>query len=110
MGICVICMFNQTKVSFSQFLSDVYFVSLRIFMRNVMLLTSLLVLGLSACAQPRVVVVDPSELEQNDSKHAFSEKCEDAKYQLDKAVEEGQTSDLRELKRQIELYCVWRRN
>ena len=79
-------------------------------MRNVMLLTSLLVLGLSACAEPRVVAADPSELEKNDIKYAFGEKCEEAKYQLDKAVEEGQLTDLRELKRQIELYCVWRRN
>ncbi|MFT5675415.1 MAG: hypothetical protein ACI808_001346 [Paraglaciecola sp.] len=79
-------------------------------MRNVMLLTGLLVLGLSACAEPRVVAVDPAELEKNDIKYAFGEKCEEAKYQLDKAVEEGQLSDLRELKRQIELYCVWRRN
>ena len=79
-------------------------------MRSVMLLTSLLVLGLSACTEPRVVTAGPSELEQNDIKYAFGEKCEDAKYQLNKAVEEGQLSDLRELKRQIELYCVWRRN
>jgi hypothetical protein len=79
-------------------------------MRNVLLLTGLLVLGLSACAQPRVIAADPSELKKNDTKHAFGEKCEDAKYQLDKSVEEGQLSDLRELKRNIELYCLWRRN
>jgi hypothetical protein len=79
-------------------------------MRYMMLLTSLLVLGFSGCAQPRVGSADPSELEKNDSKNAFGEKCEDAKYQLDKTVEEGQTSDLRELKRNIELHCVWRRN
>ena len=79
-------------------------------MGNVILLSSLLVLGLSACAQPRVVAADPSEIQQNDGKHAFGEKCEDAKYQLDKTVEEGQTSELQELKRNIELYCVWRRN
>jgi hypothetical protein len=79
-------------------------------MGNMMLLSSILVLGLSACAQPIVVAADPSELQQNNGKHAFGEKCTDAKYQLDKAVEEGQTSDLRELKRNIELHCVWRRN
>jgi hypothetical protein len=79
-------------------------------MRNVLLLTCLLVLGLSACAQPRVIAADPSELKKHDTKHAFGEKCEDAKYQLDKSVEEGQLSDLRELKRNIELYCLWRRN
>ena len=79
-------------------------------MRNVMVLISLLVLGLSGCAEPRVVNARPTELEQNDSGFAFGEKCEDAKYQLDKTVEEGQLSDLRELKRNIELYCVWRRN
>jgi len=74
------------------------------------LLTSIVVLGLSACAQPRGVAEDPSELETNDTTHVLGEKCEDAKYQLDKTVEEGQLSDLRELKRNIELYCVWRRN
>jgi hypothetical protein len=79
-------------------------------MRNRIFLTSFLVLGLSACAQPRIVSSDPSELEKNDSQHAFGKKCENAKYQLDKTVEEGQLSDLRHLKRNIELYCVWRRN
>lgn len=79
-------------------------------MYNFRLLICFLVLGLSACAQPRVVAVDPTELEENDGKHAFGEKCENAKYQLDKAVEEGQISNLRELKRIIELHCVWRRN
>jgi hypothetical protein len=93
-----------------QFLSAVYFVPIRILMRNSMLLTSLLVLGLSACADPRVVSADPTELEQNDIKQPFGEKCEDAKNQLDKTVEGGQLYDLRKLKRNIELYCVWRRN
>jgi hypothetical protein len=79
-------------------------------MRNTMLLTSLLVLGLSACAEPKVLTAAPSKLEQNNINQPFSEKCEDAKNQLDKAVTEGQLSDLRELKRHIELYCVWRRN
>jgi hypothetical protein len=78
-------------------------------MRN-MLLTSILVLGLSACAQQKVMVTDPSGLGKNDTQYVLGEKCEDAKYQLDKTVEEGQLSDLRELKRNIELYCVWRRN
>lgn len=77
--------------------------------RNV-LLTSLLVFGLSSCAQQRLGATDPAELKGNDTKHAFGEKCEDAKYQLDKTVEEGQLTDLRELKRNIELYCLWRRN
>jgi hypothetical protein len=90
-------------------LSDVYFVFLRIYMR-IVLLTSILVLGLSACAQQKVVVADPSGLGGNDTQYVLGEKCEDAKYQLDKTVEEGQLSDLRELKRNIELYCVWRRN
>jgi len=77
-----------------------------------MLLTSLLVLvlGLSACAKPSVVSGDPNDVEQNDIKHPLSEKCEDAKNRLDNTVEGGQLTDLRELKRSIELYCVWRRN
>ncbi|MFT4940554.1 MAG: hypothetical protein ACI88A_003611 [Paraglaciecola sp.] len=79
-------------------------------MRNTMLLSSLLVLGLSACAEPRVVSANPTKLEQNDIKYQFNGKCEDAKYQLDRTVEGGQLFDLRELKRNIELYCVWRRN
>jgi len=79
-------------------------------MRRFFLLSSFLVLGLSACAQPRIVATDPSELKKNGNNHAFGEKCEEAKHQLDKTVEEGQLSELRELKRNIELYCVWRRN
>jgi len=74
------------------------------------LIACLLVLGLSACSSSRGGPTDPTELQSKDGKHAFGEKCEDAKYQLDKTVEEGQTSNLRELKRNIELYCVWRRN
>ena len=79
-------------------------------MRYMMLLSSILVLALSACAQPKVLSAAPTELEQNDIKYPFGGKCENAKAQLDKAVEEGQLSDLRVLKRNIELYCVWRRN
>ena len=79
-------------------------------MRKFFLLNSILVLGLSACAQPRMVATDPSELKKNDNNYAFGEKCEDAKYQLEKTVEEGQLFDVRELKRNIELYCVWSRN
>lgn len=79
-------------------------------MRNSMLLTSLLVLGLSGCAKPKVVSAVPTEREQSDLKYPFGEKCKDAKYQLEKSVEAGQLRNLRELKRHIELYCVWRRN
>ena len=79
-------------------------------MRYVMLLISLLILGLSGCAQPNVIYADPSELEKSEINQAFGEKCENAKNQLDKTVQEGQLSDLRHLKRNIELHCVWRRN
>jgi hypothetical protein len=79
-------------------------------MRTVLILSSLLVLGMSACSSSRAAPADATEVQKNDGKHAFGEKCKDAKYQLDKTVEEGQTSNLRELKRNIELYCVWRRN
>lgn len=79
-------------------------------MGNMMLLSSILVLALSACAQPIVGAAQPSAQQQNDGQQALGKKCKDAKYQFDKTVEEGQTSDLRELKRNIELHCVWRRN
>jgi hypothetical protein len=79
-------------------------------MRNKMLLISFLLLGLSGCAQPRVVSGDQTIDEQNDSQHPLSKNCEDAKYKLDKTVSEGQLSDLKELKRNIELYCIWRRD
>jgi hypothetical protein len=82
----------------------------RLNMRNVMLLSCLLVLALSACVQPKLSSADPSEPEKNDINHAVGEKCVDAKNQLDQTVEAGQLSNLRELKRNIELYCVWRRN
>ncbi|WP_166425461.1 hypothetical protein [Paraglaciecola sp. 20A4] len=79
-------------------------------MRCTKLLVSFLVLGLSACAQQNVDPIASTELEKSVANQPFAEKCEDAKYQLDKSVEEGQLSGLRELKRNIELYCVWRRN
>jgi hypothetical protein len=79
-------------------------------MRITQLLTSLLVLALSGCAQPKTAPTNPTETEQNNTKQPFSEKCDDAKAQLDKAVAGGQLTELRELKRHIELYCVWRRN
>jgi len=75
-----------------------------------LLLMSFFVVGLSGCVQSNVPATDPTELKRNNIKQAFGEKCENAKYQLDKTVEEGQLSNLRELKRNIELYCVWRRN
>ena len=84
--------------------------SLRVVMRKVMLLTSVMVLGLSSCAQPSVTSTEQTKINKNDHKQVLSEKCENAKYQLDKTVEEGQLSNLRELKRNIELYCVWRRD
>ncbi|MBU3001995.1 hypothetical protein [Paraglaciecola arctica] len=73
-----------------------------------LLLVFVFVLSLSGCSSSSLPAADPTE--RSDSKQAFGEKCEDAKYQLDKAVEEGQTSNLRELKTNIELHCVWRRN
>lgn len=74
------------------------------------LLTSILVLGISSCAQPTVNSDDPSALEKSETSKALSEKCENAKNQLDKTVQEGQLSNLRHLKRNIELHCVWRTN
>jgi hypothetical protein len=78
-------------------------------MHSKMLLLGLLLLGLTACAEPKVVSADPSERADQGNK-PLGEKCEDAKQQLDKSVAAGQLSDLRELKRNIELYCLWRRN
>ncbi|MDP5029977.1 hypothetical protein [Paraglaciecola sp.] len=78
-------------------------------MRIPLLFISIIVLSLTACAESKVANADPGENSGQRDKPP-GKKCEDAKYQLDKAVEEGQLSDLRELKRNIELYCVWRRN
>ena len=79
-------------------------------MRNTLLLTCFFVLGLSACTQSKLASADRSKVERNDIYQPLGERCEDAKYQLKQTVEEGQLSDLKELKRNIELYCVWRRN
>lgn len=79
-------------------------------MRNTMLLSCLLLLGLSGCAGSKVASADPSKREPNNIENPLGEKCKNAKEQLDKTVEGGQLTDLRELKRNIELYCVWRRN
>lgn len=75
-----------------------------------MLLISILVLGISSCAQSTGSFDDPSTLEKNEISKVFGEKCENAKNQLDRTVQEGQLSNLRHLKRNIELHCVWRRN
>ncbi|MBL4631228.1 MAG: hypothetical protein JKY14_08730 [Paraglaciecola sp.] len=82
-------------------------------MRNVILVTSLLlalILTLSACVQPIAVANDSPERESNETEQVLTEKSANAKYQLEKTVEEGQLSDLRYLKNNIELHCVWRRN
>lgn len=71
-------------------------------MRYSTMLVSLFVLCLSGCAV--------SKDDQDVAKQPFSQRCEDAKQELDNAVEEGQLADLRVLKQDIELYCVWRRN
>jgi hypothetical protein len=73
------------------------------------MLLGLLLLCLTACAEPKVASADPSERTIPGNK-PLGEKCEDAKQQLDKSVASGQLSELRELKRNIELYCLWRRN
>lgn len=78
-------------------------------MRISSMLLSILLLCLTACAQPKVASADPDEI-SNQGENKIGKKCEDAKVQLDMAVQEGQLSNLRELKRNIELYCVWRRN
>jgi hypothetical protein len=78
-------------------------------MRNTMFLTSFLLLALTACAQSKSTE-DQTKADQSDVIHPLSKKCEDAKRQLDKTVEGGQQTDLRELKRNIELYCIWRRD
>lgn len=78
-------------------------------MRNTMLLSSFLLLALTACAQSKSAA-DQTKAEQSDLIHPLSKKCEDAKHQLDKTVEGGQQTDLRELKRNIELYCIWRKD
>ena len=79
-------------------------------MPNTFLLTGLLILALSACAKQNVGPAEPSELEKDNISHSLGEECKDAKNQLDKMVEEGQLTGLRELKRSIELHCLWRRN
>jgi hypothetical protein len=71
-------------------------------MRNAVLWGSVLIFGLSGCAA--------SSDEADIVKEKFGENCENAKYQLDSAVENGQLTNLRALKENIELYCVWRRN
>ncbi|GAC24375.1 MAG: hypothetical protein CL579_06510 [Alteromonadaceae bacterium] len=63
---------------------------------------SAVILGLSGCAA--------SKNDQDVVKQQFGERCEDARKELDNAVKDGQLADLRVLKRDIELYCVWRRN
>ncbi|QHJ13781.1 hypothetical protein FX988_04061 [Paraglaciecola mesophila] len=71
-------------------------------MRYSVILVSFFVLSLSGCAS--------SKDDQDVVKQQFSQRCEEAKQELDNAVEEGQLADLRVLKQDIELYCVWRRN
>jgi len=73
-------------------------------MHRVLLLASFVVMALSACVQ------QPAGSSKDKSIYALGEKCKNAKFQLDRSVEEGQKSDLRELKRNIEIHCVWRRD
>lgn len=66
----------------------------------------ILSIGLVACAQKSA---QQTEMSQHPEQPPVSEKCQQAKQDLEKAVEAGQRNDLHELKRNIELYCVWRR-
>jgi type IV pilus biogenesis protein CpaD/CtpE len=68
----------------------------------------LMLLTLSACAQNNGKQSNTQQQDQTSPK-PLSEKCKNAKDELDKAVQSGQRNDLHELKRNIELYCVWRR-
>ena len=68
----------------------------------------LMLLTLSACAQNNVKHNETQQQGQAGAK-PLSDKCKNAKDELDKAVQSGQRNDLHELKRNIEIYCVWRR-
>jgi PBP1b-binding outer membrane lipoprotein LpoB len=67
----------------------------------------LLVLVLAACVQKKSETAES----QGDSgiNKPLSEKCQSAKQDLDSAVQAGDRDNLHELKRNIEIYCVWRR-
>ena len=63
---------------------------------------------LSACAQQKSNLATPKQEGEINSK-PLSANCLHAKQELDKAVQAGEHNSLHELKRNIELYCVWRR-
>jgi PBP1b-binding outer membrane lipoprotein LpoB len=62
---------------------------------------------LTACVQNKNKMAE-SQSESGINK-PLSEKCQSAKQDFDKAVQAGERDNLHELKRNIELYCVWRR-
>jgi hypothetical protein len=68
------------------------------------MLSSFIVVVLSACVQK------PAVFSKDTSIKAVGEKCKNAKLLLDKSIEEGQKTDLRVLKLNIERHCVWRRD
>ncbi|WP_340676648.1 hypothetical protein [Paraglaciecola sp.] len=72
-------------------------------MMSVVLCTVLL----TACVQNKNKMAESQQ--DTGINKPLSEKCQEAKQDFDKAVQTGQNNDLRELKRNIELYCVWRR-
>ena len=68
---------------------------------------ALVILLSAGCAQSKSKIADD---EKNIGiNKPLSEKCLEAKQDFDKAVQAGARDNLHELKRNIELYCVWRR-
>ena len=61
---------------------------------------------LLACAHKPVSQADAP---QTGEQPAMTEKCQSAKQDFEKAVQAGERDNLHEMKRNIELYCVWRR-
>ena len=56
-----------------------------------------------------IVVAALSGCAADKSQQLANQQCLDAKRQLEKAIEAGEQDDLKNMKRNIELYCVWRK-
>lgn len=67
-----------------------------------------IVVFLSACSATQPRSDNQAEVIEN-GKPELNEKCKAAKQDLDSAVKAGDRDNVHELKRNIELYCVWRR-
>ncbi|MGS2721570.1 hypothetical protein [Paraglaciecola aestuariivivens] len=64
---------------------------------------------LTACVQPITAVDNVAQSSALSQKQQLTAPCQAAVKQLEQAIDNNQKNDLKQLKNNIELHCVWRK-